>query len=1805
MFAQSYESLWKKVDDAERKDLPREQIASLEQIISLSERSKDYGQMLAAQVKRMGVRVSISPDSLRNDVKEFEGKAAKEKDPALVAVYNTVLGDIYALTGLAEDGGEKSKEYYTKALADPAVLASCQTTKYRPLVSEEEDSRIFNNDLLHVIGMRAKRYDILHDYYKKVGNRRAALITALEIIEQADDGHELQSIDALIKEYGDLPECCEAAALYADYMEGKKPREKYEFLQNALKRWGTYSRAAILENRLLYLQEPEFTAKSGSVVWLSGKKQTIRLEQVRNVKKISVTISRLNVKGNEDLNPDDGNLKRLKNTVTSTVFTDSRTFDAAPYDYVSDSIVVPGLPRGVYLVRYSTDNPKVGEVYETVSVSDLFLVFEEMPDKQLRMAVVSATTGKPIEGAKIRLTYGRNGNANKEVVTLTTDKLGEVVYKHPDRWDGMVYFYTDDDNGYPEQNLWSSYSYYKSHESPETTYLFTDRQIYRPGQTVHASVIACHVISPEEMGVDAQKNLVLTLRDANNKLVAEKKVTTDGYGVASADLELPANGLTGRFTLHTSGNGYGSTDIQVEEYKRPTFEITIPEYKEKYAAGDTLHVKAYAKSYAGVPVQNAKVVYTVKRTGTYWWWYYDSDDNEDVFEGKAMTDDEGAFVMDVPLTLPEKKSRHDQFFNFVAEAIVTDQGGESHAGSITLPLGTRNTVLMSSLPSKIEADSLKSFSFSYRNAAGQQIPGRVSYRIDTKKDSNVKMKTVDVNTEIKLDKMKSGKYYLYAVCGTDTLEREMIVFSVDDKRPVDETHDWFYQSAKQFPSDGKPVYIQVGASDEQHILYTVFSGNKIIEKGVIDQNNAIKTFRYTYKPEYGDGITLTYVWVHDGVAYPHEAKIYRPEPDKRLVVKWKTFRDRLEPGDKEEWTMSVTTPDGKPAEAHVMATLFDKSLDQIMKHIWDFEPKFYLSLLSVNWRYPSFAEPYEFSTYSLPRKKVKELAFSSFDADLFDDFEPLMVWQYRQSKRMMKGRNLATVQFDAVTEAAKEEAPVLNEVMVVTAAGSAAEEDNGKSSKSDAGQVRENLDETAFFYPDLTTDGSGNVAIKFTLPQSVTTWRFIGLAHDKELRRGILDGETVAQKTVMVQPNMPRFVREGDDATITTRLFNTSENPVSGVVRLELVDPSTEKLVYTQKHDYNIASQSTASATFDVPTRTLVDAVASQLYIVRVVAEGDGYSDGEQHYLPVLPSREYVTNTRPFSQNGPGVKTVSLKEMIPSTASQPKVTVEYTNNPTWLMIQALPYVADANDDNAISLAAAYYANAIGANIIRQNPTIKNVFQQWKQEKGEESPLTSSLQKDQTLKELVLNETPWVMGAETESEQKRMLGKFFDENTLAMNQSSIMKRLRKLQQIDGSFSWWSGMGGNFYMTVAVAKICTRLNVMTGDEDAKSVVSDAWSYLDSEVAKRVKEMKQLAKMGVKVFPSDGLCDYLYINALAGRSTTADITYLVDLLAKKPRDLTIYGKANTAVILAQYGKTKTAAEYLQSVSEYTVYKEEMGRYFDTSKALYSWFDYKIPTQTAVIEAYRALKPEATQTIDELQRWLLQAKRTQKWDTPLNSVDAVYAFLGGKTESSQVSQLASRVATTISMDGKPIELPQATAGIGYVKVGDVAHGSGDLSSSEISFNKTSEGVSWGAVYAQFFQPTTDIADAASGIKVQREVIDGGSTNLKVGDKVRIRLTIIADRDYDFVQVIDKRAACLEPVNQLSGYHWGYYIAPKDNTTNYYFDRMAKGKHVIGTEYYVDRAGNYQTGTCTVQCAYAPEYSGRTGAMNIKVKSE
>ena len=1850
--AQTYDNLWKQAEIIAQKDQPKSEIAVMKKIIAKASAAKDYGQLLAAEMRQMTLWKEISPDSLTPHVKRMEAEVLKVKDPALKAVRYAVLGKVYrdspygievdevaldpsddvsldqsASSSLSQRNVnlKKSREFFKKALEQPELLAEHTSTEYVPLTQKGVDGSSFNNDLLHLIGFEAdskEAYLQLYTYYNKVENRGAACLCAYKLIEKyrQDDVREvkkskyLHTIDSLIHVYQDIPEAGELAVEHFRFMEGAtdaKPQDKLNYINYALSHWGGWSRMNVLRNAQKRLTEPMFSVEDMPLVLRPTEKKWVHLN-VRNLQNLKVSISRLNITADNDYNvQDEATYKMLLKKTTKLHQKDfSRNYYGRPdYEEVKDSIEIGGnLPLGAYLMEVTSDNTGIAPQRKLFYVSNLAVMIQQLPDDKHRYVVVNATDGQPVPGAKIMLydkDYDVKTGKFKRLIhaRMTTDAQGEAYFKNVD---GEVLISTSADKYAPAKYIYLSRDRYFEQKDDKTAYqLFTDRSIYRPGQKVHATAISYIVKKGLDASVPGKSmELKFILRDANWKQVAEQKATTDEYGTASVDFELPKEGKTGMFSI--SVNGTATEYVRVEEYKRPTFEITFPKVNERYTWGDTIVVKATAKTYAGVPVQGAKVEYKVTRRNQMWWWGARSSDKL-VKTDSTVTREDGTFEVEIPLEVAESEKndfmRIARFFNFTVSAVVTDISGESHEGEMSLPLGTRSTAFSVDMPKRIEVDSLKTVTFAYRNASGMPISSQLKYRID-----KGEWKVAEANAPIAIKEYnassaqvwKSGVHQLEAICGTDTLQQKFTLFSMKDTHPMETTTEWYYQTAKTFPRDGKPVYVQVGSSENgAHIVYSIIAGNKLLEKGAWELGDSIVTLPFTYREEYASGVVINYSFVKNGECYARTISISRSLPEKKLNIAWKTFRDLLTPGQKEKWTLQITTPDGKPAKAQLMSVLYDKSLDQLAEHSWKMSLGFSQWLPSCYWR--SNLKYYTMDLLGIYPTKYydeKQLDVDKFDGKFFSYYTYMQAVELSKLERSSGGTVEAVrIQKDELVRdeakvmrirgskmtrfGAASSKPLLSEMdlalqnkMVMLEEFGGGGSNKVLSSADEAAlnhvQVRENLNETAFFYPALESDNNGNVAIRFTLPESVTTWKFMGLAHDKEMRNGLLVDEAVAQKTVMVQPNMPRFLREGDKSTIVVKLFNTSDKKVSGNARMQILDPETNKVVWQKTQNYSIDAEGSATISFDV------QGLKEGVYINKVVAAGNSYSDGEQHYLPVLSNRELVVNTLPITLHQKGEQNFDLSKLFLNKEGKQakgtedaKVTIEYTNNPSWLMVKALPAISNPDEEDAISLMSAIYANTITTHIQKHLSLEKQPEQNLSQENHSQQNLSQ-------------------------------------ESIRLQNQ---VEKLKKLQNPNGSFSWWKGMKGSRYMTTSVAEMMVRLNAVAGvQKSTAKMLTSAIDYLSWQTAQEVREMKKQEEKKHKVSPSEQALHYLYILSMDGRkmkqNLEADKAYLLDKMSKMTGDFSIYGKARAAVVLARNSQQNAAyrekaGEYLQSVNEYAVYREEMGRYYDTRKALYSWRNYKIPTQVSVIEAMQMLKPNDKQTIEEMQRWLLMSKRTQVWDTPVNTVDAVYAFMKGN-ESNWNKRAENAV---LKLDGKLLPMPQDSTTLGYVKTERPGK------ASRLSIQKKSDYTSWGAVYAEFKQPVSEIGSMESGIKIRRVIVPAesegkGKAQAKVGEKVKVTLIITADRDYDFVKIADKRAACLEPVNQLSGYQWGMgcYVSPGDNTTNFYFDRLPKGKHIVEMEYYVDRKGDYQSGSCTAKCTYSPEFGGRTEAYEMKI---
>lgn len=1873
MQAQTYDNLWKELEVLERKDLPKSVISEAMKIYDKAKAEQNVPQMMKAYLTAMQYRSLLTPDSLKVDMNGLEQWASQTGSMEDKAILYSILGEMTMPADV-----KKGLGYLQASLKDKDRLLLIPVEKLRPMVRVGEASkRYFRDNLYNLLARRA--IQIMQQYRWQAAakaNQTNSLPADMTDMDQfvtyqfvpVSDcdltAAVMQTYQSLLKAYdtetereGWLLTGIDALNYLYRNFSGNFSND---VCQQELRKW-IHTYPAVKTVPEAYLALAQFLQYQNNQVerlrivreGIAGYPRYEGINQLKNIEKeilnasLSLEIAtaypgeQQSVKVNyKNLTGITLQLYKVNLPVTSAVLQNRTTHFESKYarlqreehfslkpttDYlnVDTTLTIQAPQAGIYFLKAVPDGKKGVSDGTLMNVTALKTIYRPLPDGTLELVVVDAVSGQPVSEAEVTI-YTEKGGGYSPQQTYQADKQGTLKL---DFLNSNKYWYnahTAADNAMPILNLWKNDYYYKESKRKEVLQLFTDRSIYRPGQTVYVSGLA-YEMEKDSTRVLADKKYTVSLYDANNNETGKVEVWTNGFGSFSGQFVLPSPCLTGYFSLRAADT---SVSFKVEEYKRPTFDVTFEPVKVEYQVGDSIEVAGMAKTFAGAPVQNARVHYNISRSYAWFWRFMGRGSAR--WEGEAMTDADGKFTVPVHFEIDsDRRESPLWYYTYNIQADVTDGAGGTQQANLSLPLGSTSMVLnMDNLPDNWVKEKKLEIKLTAMNLSGEPVDTLVTYQVvemEEQKDGQEKegrkvlTGTVEANKSFvpeAIYALPSGNYRL-KLSAKDTQGREctasknFLLFSLNDKRPPFVITDWFYQDGLEFDA-ASPATVYIGSSEKNvYLLYDVFAGNKRLESKRIELSDSVVSFRFPYKKEYGDGILVSMAFVKDGRLYSHNARIMKPAPEKKLQLKWTTFRDKLRPGQQEEWKLTVLYPDGSPAEAEMLATMYDASLDKIYSaHKLDFGVDFHYVVPLTYWNTSYMRNAYLYVDFPLKRLRAVPLEYSELIIPSTGRMEAMVVG-YGGSPRAtlagalkIRGRSAANAVMnqEAVTDM------VLQEEMVETSAQEKVEMGSSEElAETGDIQIRENFAETAFFYPQLRTNEKGEVSISFVLPESLTRWKFMGLAHTRNVDYGKIEATATASKEFMLQPNMPRFVRVGDKANIAASLMNLSDKGVKGTVRMELFNPETEKVFYSQKQKFDVKGGETGHVnfTFEVSDKYAVMAC-------RMVADGDTFSDGEQRYIPVLTDKQWVTETVPLNVNGEGAHTFSLENLFnkhSKTASEQRLTVEFTAHPAWYAVQALPVVAHPQNEDALSWATAYYAHSLAAYIVKENPRIKQVFDSWKAQGGTKETFMSNLQKNQELKNILLAETPWLAEATNEAEQKQRIATLFDLNTMNSQLAVSVEKLGELQNADGAWSWYKGMQGSRYVTTQVMEMLVRLNALThqdADSRMQPMIQKGFEYLGKQAAEEYKSMKEAEKKGaVGIRPSEQVLRYLYICALDGKAPVDEKVnrYFIDKLSGEGKELTIYGKALGAIILQQSGKVAEARLFMQSLMEYSVVTDEMGRYFDTPKARYSWFSYKIPTEVAAMEAIQRITKD-TKAIDEMKRWLLKQKQTQTWKTPIATADAVYALMA--TGASDLLANTGGVEITL---GKEVIRTPADDAIGYIKKtvsGDV------MNIKKVRVDKEGAGMGWGAVYAQYLESMDQIGEQGNGLSVSRQLYKGDealneSVPLKVGDKITVRLTVKADRDMDFVQIKDDRAACMEPLQAVSGFRWGnglgYYQATKDASTQFFIDQMRKGTYVIEYQVYVNRTGEYQAGIATVQSAYAPEFGGHTGGYRVMVE--
>jgi len=1844
----SYENLWAAVEQARKDDHPQTAIEVAERIQKKAEAEGNAAQLIKSTLTLMAQRENVSEDSATVDIEHAESLLASAKAPAERALLHALLASVYeqmgrgSLTWTDEDSEakfeQKCKEHYREALAEMPQLAGVSAKPYEPLYTPHEDSKIYKDDVLslvvdfvteHAELDEQQKMEIFREasaIYADKGMRSAAMLMEMRQMECAmrldsrkarlsNEAHAAR-LKAMYETYPQEAAAADACLEYAGTVENAQ--ERLELVRWAQKQWPKSPLAANFKRLEQACLAPWLNIRTEGKIY-PGRPIKLKMEH-RNVEKATLKVRRVERRKNEWVD--------LPETVVMKGLTFAPSATEAQ-EMVEDSMEI-SMPAGDFRVYVEAKGAQ-GDII--VHVTSMYAFSYALPDGSRWAVVCDVETGQPISGCTVEGTWSErvNGKWTDQKETHTTDAQGRVqlgkkveqVSARRSETDKTTAFYLNNWRDRDRNEDWErDYS------------VFTDRGAYRPGQTVHAAGLA---YAQKGDSVRAKEHVKVTFRllDANGKEVAKAEATTDAMGMAWADLTIPKDRLNGMWTVKMER---GSASIRVEEYKRPTFQTEILPVEGNFALGDTIEMTGKATTYSGVAVQGAKVAYKVtQREGSFWrWWRGGSE--ETVETGETVTDEEGKFR--VKIYLDDDMVDQDDLRKvmvYTLEADITDQGGESHSAEGSVRASRAEFALDCDLPEMICTDEkMPGIDITAKNTQGEEVAAQGQWKLLNRDKQQVAQGAFSTEKPLETSAWKDlpkGTYTLQLEAkdgkgNSIKSEEKFVLWSAKSKGAMALESDFLHCSADEFgPGQDVDIYFACAKPDAYTYLYIV-SNKQVIEERIELRDTSLGHIRLKYKEEYGDGVSIMLAYVKEGELHSLRSTVVRTRPQKQLQLKWTTFRDKLTPGQQEEWTLQVVDAQGKPVSANVLATMYDASLDAYQQLLWRFGLSFDRNVRSISvsgshGNYGWGVSP----DFNLP-------GIETYDR-MFNDLTPYngyYLYSYRR-RHFFGGRMLRATAMAKVSNAiAMDEEVAEDAVSYSIAAPEAAmaadvvteemlemEEEEEAPQQAPTVQPRENLNETAFFYPDLHTDKNGAVSIAFTLPECLTEWRFMAFAHTPDLNYGRTEQRVVARKEFMVQPNCPRFVRMGDQMGLATRIINTSDKAISGTAQMRLLDAQTLEEVFCQKQQFSVNAGQTSSVnfTYDVPEDY-------PMLVCEITGDGGTFADGERNYIPVLTSKKFITETIPFYIDGAGTASVDLQPLFNNhspSATQRSMAVEYTDNPSWTAVMALHSVVNPTNTDAVSWSAALYANAVAQSLAKRMPRLQSLIAQWNNEPtNADNTLQSELEKNAELKEILLQESPWMLQADDETQQRHLLCQLFDQNLLNQRISKAKQQLQRLQYDNGAWAWFEGMRPSYYTTLLVAQHLAMLShyqQSTGEDNgfAQTLLAKAIPYLDSEELTRYKRYYEKDK---NLLPSESTCHWLYVKTLANHTDKGnDVKRMTEdylsRVEKRPADLTILGKAHLALVLLHHKHTEKAYLFTESLRQYLVSKPGLGDYYDTDAAYYSWLDYRIPTHLAAMRTFLATQNHFSdnhQRLVQMHLWLLRQKQSQKWDNIANTINACDLLLTITPDTT----FHPEQAPAIALGGQTLALPQPTAGLGYVKTAVPAE---LIDATQATVSKQTPGVSWGCFYAQALEEINQVQQHTTGdvsISHQLYVEENGQwralgegEHLHVGNKVRVRYTIRADRDADFLQIRAQHAACFEPLRLRSGYQnlggRGGYLAIHDASADVFFDKYNKGTSTIDIDYYVNRTGTYTLGLATLQSAYNPQLTAHTRSLSVVVE--
>ncbi|MBO4730004.1 MAG: hypothetical protein J5593_00860, partial [Bacteroidaceae bacterium] len=1825
--AQNYSKLWDEVEQAQNKDLPKTALSGVNKIISLANSNGNSDQLAKALIVKMCLVNQLSPDSAETMLPIVEKECKNRKTALDRCVYSALLGWLYNCRTTDRDPQTKNKaiQAFTEATSNPAALATAKTDGYMALLTKGEDSNYYNHDMLSVIfpfvanqldDMRVPEAKPLArtimgkeiDWYKTHNMREATMLAKIDSVSILDYGSR-SFFEEIVKEYGDLSVSTKAYAWLCDRYTDK---DAYLLAKDVLKRHPRTKYTNTIKNVLNKIEQPRLSIYTDANDTYPGDKVNL-IYNYQNTKNATLSYYRLPF-ATSDTAWIKLKAKDYIKYAKKADFTQQLPIrHGEPYDKFKDTINFTVPNPGIYLVEVGGSD--YDNSYTIVYVSRLAVMQLPLPEQKLRICVVDYKNGKPVPYSTIKLR-----NVYQDTVRWQqhiTDARGEVVLPNF-KGNTEIFASTEDDKALTPTGMTYSRDYnWNRHDRNIFTELYTDRAIYRPGQQVKIGGFF-YEKDDDSTCVIPEHPLDLTIRDVNNKNLQTITVVTDEFGSFCAEFTLPQECLNGRFSIRCNMNG--STTFKVEEYKRPKFKVTIDKPTDAYVLGDTITVTGQVMTYSGLPLENTTVYCSNERRKTWWFRYYDKDEPLTVRD-TVKTDADGKFSIPVVLSVP--KASDDSYwrplcYSYNISAKATADDGETEEGSLLITAGNTKTFVQTNIPSVICKEKMPNLTVTQNNAMGEAVDGEGNYYLICNKDT-VRTGTLLFNKPDQLDfiaQLPSGEYKLTVLPTGETKlyyghNAYFTILSLNDTKPLGTKPLRVWHSSDEF-SYTEPVDILIATPlKDMWLRYDIMANEQLRESHVVQISDTVMHLRLNWKEEYGRGAYIIFALYNEGNLHTDAFTLIKPLPDKDLQLQWSTFRDKLQPGSAERWTLRVLKQD-KPVEASVLATMYDASLDKFGKHALPFSLSFDRYVPEMRWNSTYNRKFYDNLIKGYERLSEESFDFTELDNNLLDN-NPF--YYYGRIMRLGAGLNESGRVLREVAMPMAKSAHLnrrADDMMLEEQAAAMVDDDAVEEEQDITGDVemRSNFNETAYFTSTLRTDTKGEATIEFTLPESLTSWNFKALAHTCDVSYGFLDNVIIVQKPLMVQANMPRFLRSGDETSLAVTIRNNSDQPQSGKAQLVLIDAQTGQQVKLITNKFAIEPGKTEN--IDFPFSVSGD---QSMLICRYAALTDEFSDGEQQYLPVISDLQKTVSTVPFMINDGQTHTFPLDSLkYNPKATHSLLTIEYTGNPAWTAISALPSTVNYQTKCATQLAINYNALTLMRQIIARNPQLADAIRDWKQQDSVPA-FFAQLQKNPELKIVALQNTPWV--GDADHERGRLESLMQDDQTLSLKQASMLHKLKDMQTAEGGWQWFPGMPASTWLTIDIAEMLGNTRALCPDaaDDIDKLLTPAMRFLDS---KAVEEVAYIKKYKTKYVPTTWM-RYLYTRSLYTNNfvNTKATKYLVKRLQKSSRSYNLYDKAMAASILQRAARTKQANLTLKSLMEYTVSTPEMGRYFDSERAPRTWSMYKVPTQVAAIDALQLIKPDDKQTLNEMRLWLLQSKHTQMWDEPLAATKAIGCLLSDgmlAAPTALPSQLDLNLTTREVIPIQEYANIEPFVQAGYIKA---AFSDSLLAATPQSLTvrqsaaTVEQTLSYGAAYLQSWLPAIETPAAGSELRLTCQLYKetaGGwqllspTIRVKKGDRIMVRYDIDADRDFDFVALRDGRPACLEPTSTASGYEWknGCYRSVEDDGTIWYFDTFRKGHHVIEETYDVDRLGHFTSACPQVQCQYAPEFSARARAITL-----